>query len=51
MDREDGSMILVERGYVNVYYNTDLVDTLKKEISGRRNLRNSHCTFYYFEGK
>ncbi|MFA5672272.1 MAG: response regulator, partial [Synergistaceae bacterium] len=25
MDKEDGSMIFVERGYLNVFYNTDLV--------------------------
>ncbi|MCB5255371.1 MAG: response regulator [Candidatus Cloacimonadaceae bacterium] len=29
MDKEDGSMIFVERGYLNVFYNTDLVDSLK----------------------
>jgi len=29
MDKEDGSMLFVEHGYINVYYNTDLVDSLK----------------------
>ena len=46
MDREDGSMIFVERGYVNVYYNTDLVDTLKEgDIWGEETFVNPTALF------
>ncbi|MDD3097980.1 MAG: response regulator [Candidatus Cloacimonetes bacterium] len=30
MDKEEGCMVVIERGFVNVYYNTDLVDSLKE---------------------
>ncbi|MDI3504534.1 MAG: hypothetical protein PWP64_1470 [Candidatus Cloacimonadota bacterium] len=46
MDKEDGSMIFVERGYVNVYYNTDLVDSLKEgDVWGEESFVNPGSIF------
>ncbi|MEN6444668.1 MAG: response regulator [Candidatus Cloacimonas sp.] len=46
MDKEDGSMIFVERGFVNVYYNTDLVDTLREgDIWGEETFINPSALF------
>lgn len=46
MDKEDGSMIFVERGYLNVYYNTDLVDSLKAgDIWGEETFVNPSALF------
>lgn len=46
MEKEDGSMIFVERGYLNVYYNTDLVDSLKAgDIWGEETFINPAALF------
>jgi CheY-like chemotaxis protein len=46
MDKEDGSMIFVERGYVNVFYNTDLVDSLKEgDVWGEESFVNPGSMF------
>jgi len=46
MDKEDGGMIFVERGYLNVYYNTDMVDSLKAgDIWGEETFINPGALF------
>lgn len=46
MDKEDGSMLFVEHGYVNVYYNTDLVDSLKDgDVWGEETFVNPSALF------
>ncbi|HPI25647.1 MAG TPA: hypothetical protein PLO57_04215, partial [Candidatus Cloacimonadota bacterium] len=46
LDKEDGCMIFIERGFVNVYYNTDLVDSLKEgDVWGEESFVNPQASF------
>jgi CheY-like chemotaxis protein len=46
LDKDDGCMIFIERGFVNVYYNTDLVDSLKEgDVWGEESFVNPQPSF------
>lgn len=46
MDKDEGCMVVIERGFVNVYYNTDLVDSLKEgDVWGEETFINPQAVF------
>ncbi len=46
MDKDEGCMIFIERGFVNVFYNTDLVDSLKEgDVWGEETFVNPQAVF------
>jgi CRP-like cAMP-binding protein len=46
MDKEEGCMVVIESGFVNVYYNTDLVDSLKEgDVWGEETFINPQAVF------